>query len=147
MIIYRDAHVLQAFAVGFRTGLPVEVGDDHAVDAEVPCQEFVAKPEDVHVVGYAQVAAYFILFYIQCTDYDDDFRVILHLHEHFQFAVGFESRKDAARMEVVEKLAAEFQIKFVAESGYAFLDLFRLDFEIFPVVEPVFHDDRKIKYG
>ena len=41
-------------------------------------------------------------------------------------------------MEVVEEFTAEFEIQFVAEFCNAVLDVFRLDFELFFVVEPVF---------
>jgi len=50
-------------------------------------------------------------------------------------------------MEIVEELASEFHVEFVAESGDALLDVLRLDFEIFLVVEPVFHKMCFAEYG
>jgi hypothetical protein len=41
-------------------------------------------------------------------------------------------------MVVIEKLAAEFQVKLAAESGDSFLDLLGLHFEIFIVIKTYF---------
>lgn len=43
-------------------------------------------------------------------------------------------------MIIVEELAAKLEIQFVAEPGDALLDVFGLDFEIFLVIETVFHN-------
>ena len=43
-------------------------------------------------------------------------------------------------MIIVEEFAAEFKVKLVAEPGYAFQYVFRLDFEILLVVKTIFHN-------
>ena len=97
--------------------------DHHAVDAEATVHEFIPKAEYIHVVGNAQVAAHFVLLDVNRTDDYDDFRIVFHLHQHFQLAVRLEAGEDAACVIVVEKLAAEFQVKFVAEGGDPLLDV------------------------
>ena len=123
VVIDLDPHALQALAVGFRTCLAVEMGDHHAVDAEATVHELVTEAQHVHIVGYSQVAAHFVLLDVNRTDDYDDFRIVFHLHQHLQFAVRLKSGEDAACVIVVEKLAAEFQVKFVAEGGDPLLDV------------------------
>ena len=139
VVIDLDAHAFQALPIGFSAGLAVEVRDYHAVDAEAAGHEFVPEAEDIDIVGDAEVAADLVLLDVHGADDDDDFRIILHFHQHFQLAVRLEARQDAAGVEIVEQLAAEFHVQFIAEGSDTFLDVFRLDFEIFRVVEPVFH--------
>ena len=50
-------------------------------------------------------------------------------------------------MVVIEELAPEFHVKFVAEGGDTLLDVLRLDLEIFVVVEPVFHKRTDLNTG
>ena len=139
VVIDLDVHAFQALPVGFGAGLAVEVRDDHAVHAEAAGHELVPQAEDIDVIGDAEVAADLVLLDVHGADDDDDFSIILHLHQHFQLAVRLEARQDAAGVEIVEELAAEFHVKLIAEGGDTFLDVFRLDLEIFRVVEPVFH--------
>ena len=72
-------------------------------------------------------------------DDHDDFRHVTQLGEHLQLDVRLEARQDTACVEVVEQLPAKFQIKFVTEFRDTFLDVFRLDFQVFLAIEPVFH--------
>ena len=50
-------------------------------------------------------------------------------------------------MIVVEKFSAKFEVKFVAKLRNTILDMFRLDLEVFIVVEPVFHGVWNYEYG
>ena len=139
VVVDFDSHVLQALAVGFCAGLAVEVGDYHAVDAEVSLHELVPKAKHVHIVGNAQIRADFILFYIYGRYDDDNLKVFLELHKHLQLGIRLKSREDAAGVVVVEQFAAKLHIQFVPKALDALLDVFTLNFEIFLVVEPVFH--------
>ena len=50
-----------------------------------------------------------------------------------------EARKNAAGMVVVKEFAAKLHVQFIAKFGDAFLNVLRLNLEVFPVIEPVFH--------
>ena len=128
VVIHLDAHVLQTLAVSLGAGLSVEVRDDHAVDAEVAGQEFIPEAKDVHVIGDAQVLAHLVLLDVNCADDDDNLYVVLELHEHLELTVRLETGEYAAGVKVVEEFAAKLHVQLVAESGDAFLDVFRLDF-------------------
>ena len=139
MIIGLDAHPFQTFAIGRGPGLTVVVGDDDAAHQEAALHEHLAQAQHVLVVGDAQVAALLVLLDVRGTDDDDYLRIVLQLREHLQFAVGLEARQDTTGVVVVEKLTAEFKVKFVSELGDALLDVFGLYPKILLVVETVFH--------
>ena len=113
--------------------------DDHTADIESSVGEHVAQPEHVLVVSDAQVASHLVFLYVLSADDDDNFRIVLQLHEHAQFAVGLEPGQHTTGMIIVVEFSAEFKIKLVTELGYTLLDALRLDAEIFVVVESYFH--------
>lgn len=47
-------------------------------------------------------------------------------------------------MVVIEQLAAQFEIEFVAKCGNAFLDVLRLYSEVLVIVKSVFHNELQI---
>ena len=101
--------------------------------------ERVDKPQHVEVVGNAEVAAHLVFLDVARGNHDDYLGLVGQLPEHAQLAVGLEARKHTAGVVVVEKLAAQFQIELVAELGDALAYVFRLDAEVFVVVESCFH--------
>ena len=133
------SHALQALAEGVGAALAVVVCDYHRVDRESAADEGLAQTEHIHIVGYAQILAYFVFLDVACGNHDDYLGLVGQLPEHAQLAVRLEARKHAAGVVVVEKLAAQFQIELVAELGDALAYVFRLDAEVFVVVESCFH--------
>ena len=105
----------------------------------MPGEEFIPQAQHVYVISNSKVAADLILFYIDGADNDYYLGFVLQLHQHLQLTVRLEPWQHAAGVVVVEEFASEFHVEFVAEMGDTLLDLLRLDFEIFLVVEPVFH--------
>ena len=124
MVIHLDAHALETLAVGVGAGLTVVVGDHHGIHHETTAQELLAQAEHIHIIGDAQVATHLVLFDVDGADDDDDLGNINQLGEHLQLTVGLETGQHAAGVEVVEELAAEFEIQFIAEFRNAFLDVF-----------------------
>ena len=118
-------------AVGVGAGLAVVVGDDDGTDQETAAHELVAKTQNVHVIGNAEVTADLVLLDVNGTDDDDDFTVVYELAEHLELAVRLETGQYAAGVIVVEKLASELHVELVAELGDALLDMLGLDLEIF----------------
>jgi len=104
-----------------------------------PLLELRAQAQHVLVVGDAQVGAHLVLLDVSGADDDDDLGVLAQLGEHTQLAVGLEAGQNAAGMVVVEELATQLEVEFVAELGDAFLDVLALDANVFVVVETDFH--------
>ena len=50
-------------------------------------------------------------------DADDDFGLILHLHEHLDLGVRLKAGENSRCMIIVEKLSAEFKIQLAAKGG------------------------------
>ena len=73
------------------------------------------------------------------ADDDDNFRNINQLRQHSQFAVGLETREHAARMVIVEQLAAQLQVQLAAELVDPLDNPLRLDLRILIVIKTDFH--------
>ena len=102
--------------------------------------KFIAKAKNVHIVSNAQIAANFVLFNINCADYNYDFCTVCKLHKHSKLAVRLKTRKYAGCMKIIEKFSAEFKIQLIAELTDTFFYVFRLNFQIFVVVKTIFHN-------
>ena len=139
-----DAKPFEALAESNGAALAVIVGYHHRAHHESPVLELAAKAQDILVVGYAEVVADFVFLDVDRADYNDDFCLVAQLLEHPQLAVGLESGQNAAGMVVVEKFSSELKVELVSELGYALLDVFGLNFEIFLVIKTVFHNGLQI---
>ena len=73
------------------------------------------------------------------VDGDDDLNVIRQALKHTELAVGLETGQHAARMVVVEQLAAEFKVELAAELGDALLDVLGLVGNVLLVIETLAH--------
>ena len=140
VVVSLDAHALQTVAVGIGRTLSVVVGDDHGPYQEPSAHELRAQAQHVLVVGDAQVLAYLVALDVHGRDDDDDLGAVAQLLEHAQLAVGLESGQHAAGMVVVKELAAEFEVEFALELGYALLDVVALYLDVFIVVESDSHN-------
>ena len=138
VVIHLNAHALKALAVSIGAGLTVVVRDHNRIHHETTAHKLIAEAQHIHIVSDAQVAAYLVFLNVDRADDDDNFRNINQLRQHSQFAVGLETGQHTAGVEVVEEFSAKFEIQFVAEFRDAILDVFRLDFKVFFVVESVF---------
>ena len=141
MVVGPDSELFETVPVGFGAFLTAEVGDDHRVDEKPALDERVPQPQHILVVRDPEVPAHLVLLDVDRADDDHDLRLVPELEQHVQLAVRTESRQDARSVVVVEELASELQVELVSEARYALLDVFRLNLEIFLVIEPVKHGD------
>ncbi len=146
VIICGDLLSLQTLPESIGAALTVVVRDDHRAYQKSTVLKLIAQPQHVHIVCDSQIAAHLVFFDVKRAYHNHDLGLVTQLGEHAQFAVGLESRQHAAGVMIVEKLSAEFKIKFIAELGYALLDVLGLDSEIFLVVKTVFHNGTQ-RYG
>ncbi len=68
-------------------------------------------------------------------DGDDDLGVIGQLGQHAHLGVRLKAGKHAARMIVIEELAAKLQVELAAELPNPLADVSRLHLDVFVVVE------------
>ncbi len=142
-----DAQVFQPVEEGVCRGLSAVAGQHHAAHIQAHVPENVDEPENVLIIGDAQVPPHFILLNIAGVDGDDDLHVVLQLLKHPDLAVRRKARQHPGGMVIVKQLAAEFQIQLAAELVNPLLDLLRLCGEVFLIVEPDgSHDDRPFTY-
>ena len=60
--------------------------------------------------------------------------------KHCEFTVGLKARQHARRMIVVEEFTTKFEVELVAKLSDTLLNVFGLNFNVFVVVEAVFHN-------
>ena len=118
-----------------RRGLRGKMGYHDAADIKPAGAKGIHKTQQVEVVGDAEVASHLVALNVVGAYGNDDLRLIFKLHQHPYLAVRLKAGKHAGSVKVVKKLAAELKIELAAEFGYAFVDFFRLQFQIFLVVE------------
>ena len=139
MITNFYALTFQTCTIGLGTGLTIVVSDNHCTREQTYLVELRTKSQHVLIIGDAQIAAHLVFFNVACTDNLYDFRIIGQLHQHAQFAVGMKAGQYSTCMIVIKQFSAKFQIKLIAKTSDALLDVFRLNGKVFIVVETVFH--------
>ncbi len=133
-----DTHFAQTFqSLTERYGacLSVEVGDNDTAHVKTTFSEHITKAKHILVVSDAEVAAHLVSLNVVRTNHNDDFHVIAQLHEHSELAVGMKTWQHTTGMIVVVEFSAKFEIKLIVELSNTFFDAFRLNTEIFVVVE------------
>ncbi len=115
MVINLDSERFQSALESVGGRLIIISCENHAAYIKPDFGENVYQADNVNVIGDSEVAAYLVFFYIIGIDNDNYFSFIFKLQKHLKLAVGLESRKNPRSVIVVEKLAAEFKIKLVAE--------------------------------
>ena len=100
--------------------------------------EDINQAQNVSVIGNAKIRAQFILYDILRVDDDDDFRFVLKLLEHDDLIVRGKAWQYARSVEIVEQLAAKFQVQLIAEALNALQDFAGLHFKILLRVESDF---------
>ena len=136
--INRHAERSQTLFEGVRSRLTGVLRDNDRADVQTDAAEGVDEAEHIHIIGDAEVGADLVLLNVACRDNDDDFCVVLHLAQHANLAVGREAGQHAARVVVVEQLAAELKVQLAAEMRDALLDVRRLGRNVFVVVKSDF---------
>ena len=139
VVVGADALGVEPLLEGDGGGLGGPAGQDHGADVEPDAAEGVDEAEGVLVVGDAQVAADLAGLDIVGVDRDEDFLVGLHLQEHLDLAVRLEPGEHAARVKIVEQLAAQLQVELAAELVDAAHNTLRLHLRILLVVKTDFH--------
>ena len=130
-----DSQMFQPVEEGVRRSLPAVAGQHHAAYIQSHVPEDVNEPEDILVVGDAQIPPDFVFFNVPGIDGNDDFHVVLQLLKHPDLAVRRKARQHPGSVIIVKQLAAEFQIQLAAELMDPLFDLFGLGGEIFLIVK------------
>ena len=130
-----DAEGLEALLVSDCLVLSGEPGQDDGGHVETVGPVGVDEAQGIHIVGDAEVSPLFVLFDVAGIDDHDDFRVVFQLGEHPQLTVRLKAGEYAHGMVVIEDLPAELEVQLAAGALDAFLDVGRLQFQIFVVVE------------
>ena len=134
MAVYPDPHFFQLCLKLEDGRLVGVVGDDYASHIEPPVRKGVDEPQNVHIVGDAQIVADLVFRDIG-ADGNDDLRLIGKLHQHPQLTVGLKARKHPGGMVVVKKLSTEFQVQFISKLADPLTDVIGLHGQIFVVVK------------
>ena len=139
MMIGPDALGVQALLESDGGRLPGPAGEDDGTDVQADPAEGIDQAQGVLVVSDAQVAADLAGLDIIGVDRDEDLFLVLHFQEHLHLAVRLETRQDAARMVVVEELAAQFQVELAAKLVDPLHDALGLHARILIVIKADFH--------
>ena len=135
MSVYPKAQTLELLLICLRARLTREMSQYHAAHVQAVAPERVDESQNVHVVGDAEISSHLRLFYVAGVDDDNYLRVILHLREHPDLTVRLKARQYSRRMEIVEELSSELQIKLAAEASYSFQNVLRLHLQVFVIVK------------
>ncbi len=145
MAVYLNAEAFKSFTKCICGRLRTVACHDNAADEKSYSSESVNKPENVKIVCYAKVASYLVLLNVGSVDDDNDLRLILELHKHFNLAVRCKAREDSRCMVIIEELAAEFKIELAAELVNSFSYMLRLHLNIFFVIKSDFFQHQHLK--
>ena len=111
------------------------MGNDYRTNIKSYAAERIDKAKRIKIVCNSEIAAYFVLFNVVCGDNDYYLGAVLKLEEHLYLCIGKEARKHARRMEIVEKLTAEFKIQLATEIFDAVADILRLHRNVFVIIK------------
>ena len=134
-----DAKRLQAGAEDVCGRLVGVLREHDGSHGEPLAAEQVHEAQDVLVIGDAEVAARLVLLDVVGVDGDDDLDVVGEALEHAELGVWLEPGQHAARVVVVEQLAAELEVELAAELGDALADVLGLQLDVLVVVESLAH--------
>ena len=147
MLVRRHAELFEPLFECDGGGLGIILRKHDAADIKPRGAECVDKPKNVLIVGYAEIPADLVFFDIVAVDDNDDLRLVPQLRKHGDLYPRLEPGKHAGCVIIIEKLAAEFDIKLIAEPLEPFADMRRLKrdvpvavkadlFHIFPLCFP-----------
>ncbi len=143
-IVAVDPHAkaLEFLLVGNRRRLVVEAGQDNAAHKQPEACEGIRQPQDVHVVGNAEISPDFVFLDVSCVDDNDDLCLILQLSQHRDLGVRVKARKNPGGVEIIKQFAAEFQVKLAAELADPLPDMLRLNLQVLLIVKSDLHLSR-----
>ena len=137
-VVQRHLHAqaLQAGAERRCGGVALLVlGEHHVLGEEAALAEDVDQPQEVFLVGDAQVGADFVALQIAGVDAHQDLHVVLDALEHGDLVVRREPGQDAGGVHVVEQLAAHLQIEAAADGFAAPADVLGLEVDVLVAIE------------
>ena len=130
---------VQAVAEYIGSRLAGVLGDNHSRDGKAVAAEQVNQAQNVLVIGNAQVTASLVLLDVVRVNGDDDLDVVGYALEHAKLAIRLKTRQHAARVIVIEQLAAKLQIQLAAKLRDALLNVSSLQLDILRIVETLAH--------
>ena len=135
MAIHLDPKALQPLLESIRRALPLVARDNHAAHIKPNGAERIRQPQNIRIIGDAEIAADLVFLNIRRIDDENDLRLILELKQHLNFAIRRKARQNSGSMVIVKKLAAKLQIELAAKLRDPFADLFGLQMQVFFVVK------------
>ena len=112
----------------------IEARHHDRADQKPPFADLVDETEHLVVVGRARVGAMLPVLDVPGIDADDEFDAVLELLEHADLDVGIESGQHTRRVQILEELAAHFDVE-LAEALRPADDLRALLLDVQRVVE------------
>ena len=128
--IHLFAAPLQLAHEHVRRGLTFVLGDGDGIYGNSQLAYLVYKAKHVHIVGYAEVGAYFIALDIARAHHEYYLRLVFESAQNVYFGVVGKAGQYARRVHIVKKFAAEFQIQFIVEFFYSLQNFFRLQLRV-----------------
>ena len=110
VIAHLNAHALEARTIGIGAFLTVVVSDNNIGGVQTRFLKLATQAQHIFVVGDAQVAAHLVLFDVESANHNYHLGNIAQLHEHSQFAVGVETRQNAACVIIVKQLTSKLEV-------------------------------------
>ena len=117
------------------SALPLIARDDHTAHIKPDGTERVGQPQNIRIVGDAEITADFVFLNICRIDDKNNFSLVLELKQHLDFAIRRKPRQNPGSVVIVKELAAKFQIELAAKLRDPFADLLRLQMQVFFVVK------------
>ena len=139
MMIGPHALGIQPLLKGDGGRLPRPAREDNGTDIQPDAAEGINQAQGILVIGDAQIAADFAGLDIVGIDCNKDLFFIFHFQQHLHLAVRLEPRQDTAGVIIIEKLAAQFQIKLATELIDPLHNAFGLHFGVFVVIKADSH--------
>ena len=117
-----DAEGIETTTEGIGGRLAGILRDNHARDGKALAAEQINEAQRVLVIGDAEVSPRLVLLDVVGVDRDDDLGLGREALEHAELGIGLEAGKHAARVVVVEQLAAKLEVELAAKLVDALAD-------------------------
>ena len=110
VIAHLNAHTLEARTIGIGAFLTIVVSDNNIGGIQARFLKLATQAQHIFVVGDAQVATHLVLFDVESANHNYHLSNVAQLHEHSQFAVGVETRQNAACVIIVKQLTSKLEV-------------------------------------
>ena len=122
VLVYPNPKALQLLFIRNRACLSTELRQHNAAYIQPIATERINQPQHIRIIGNAKVSSDLVLLNITCTDNKHNFRLVLQLHQHIDFAVRFKAGQNTRCMVIIKQFSAEFQIELSAELADTLFD-------------------------